>query len=314
MLNTAKNNMDFKNIGKIFEVANKYKPSGEVFPTGFRQFDTAMDKGLREGELVVVSAPTSMGKTSFCQNLTVNFDKIGVPSMWFTYEMNPWYLKEKFLQMGATKEMLGYTPIKYFQRNTFKTEMDFIKYHTKEAIEDYACKVVFIDHLHYLIPLEESKNSSLMIGGVVRELKKMAIEMGVIVFLIAHSKKIYQGEELDLSSIRDSSLISQEADYVFLLERIKEKKDKEFETIKDIFTKKTRIILAKNRRTGNCFSLECMYDNNKFTPYEDFRDISESERIQGEQDTSGEEILSRDVERIFGNGEEGMGLEQRRED
>lgn len=252
----------YKNIDKIFNVADKYKPSGEVFPIGFSQFDSVMDRGVREGELVVISSPTSMGKTTYCQQLTMNFDKIKVPSLWFTYEMNPWYLKEKFVSMGATKELLGYSPIEYF---TIDDQLTFIK-HQIEKAEEYACKIIFIDHLHYLIPLKESMNSSLLIGGVVRELKKTAIKFNVVVFLMAHTKKIYQEEELDLSSIRDSGIISCEADYVFLLERLKEKQNKEFGEVKNIYTNKTRITLAKNRRTGQCISVDCEFQDNKFVP------------------------------------------------
>ena len=260
--------MEQSNIDKIFKVAEKYKPSGDIFPIGFNDFDMSMDNGVRDGELIIISAETANGKTSWAQQLTINLDKVKVPSLWFTYEMNPWYLKEKFAQMGATKELLGYTPIKYFGDNVFKTQIQFVRYHIKEAIERFACKTIFIDHLHYLVPLEESKNSSLMIGGVVRELKKMAVEFNVVIFLLAHTKKIYQGEELDLSSIRDSSLVAQEADYVFLLQRIKEKQDKEFGEVKNVYTNKTKITLAKNRRTGKCFSIECEYINNKFVPYD----------------------------------------------
>jgi hypothetical protein len=178
------------------------------------------------------------------QILTANFDKMGIPSLWFSYECNPWYLKEKFEQMGCDKSLLAYSPVELVA-NT----LDFIDTRIDEAIRHYGCKAVFIDHLHYLIPLDQSINSSLLIGGIVRELKKMAVKKDITIFLIAHTKKIYQDERLDLSSIRDSSLISQEADYVFLIERIK-KNDKIMGASGSEWTNQTKVAIAKNRRTG----------------------------------------------------------------
>jgi hypothetical protein len=116
-----------------------------------------------------------------------------------------------------------------------------------------------IDHLHYLIPLDgNSLNTSFVVGSIVRKLKQLAIAENLIIFLIAHTKKIYQDEELSLSSVRDSSLICQESDYVFLVDREKVKKDAQqlkAEAINPVpyeeeFTNVMVTKLAKNRRTG----------------------------------------------------------------
>ena len=110
-----------------------------------------------------------------------------------------------------------------------------------------------------------------MIGGILRDLKTMAVETGTIIFLIAHTKKIYQDEELDLSSIRDSSLISQEADYVFLIERLKKDKPKVKKKLASVidksgteWTNTAKVTLAKNRRTGIMVYRKFEVVNHKF--------------------------------------------------
>lgn len=261
-----------KTVDKLFEVAKLFKPSTEVFPIGISEFDTAMDGGFRGGELVIISGPTGMGKTLYAQVLTTNLNKVSIPNLWFTYEMSPWYLKEKFVKMGETSKSPIYSPVQLLD-GTIK----FIDQEIKEAIEEYACKVIFIDHLHYLIPLQNVGNSSLMIGGIVRELKKIAIKRDVIIVLIAHTKKIYQDEKLDLSSIRDSSLVSQESDYVFLVERLKrEENTKKLDTkpVDTIWTNNTKIQLAKNRRTGKLFYVIFQYTNNTLIPISNSYDES----------------------------------------
>lgn len=252
-----------KTIELLKEVAERFEPSAEVYPIGIQKFDDAMEGGLRDGDLVVVSGQTGHGKTLYCQVLAVNLSKRTVPSLWFSYEINPYYLYKKFKDIEE-EELLVYSPISLIQNS-----LEFINQEIKEAVEEKACKVVFIDHLHYLIPLQQSLNSSLLIGGIVRELKQIAIKQNIVIFLIAHTKKIYQDESLSLASIRDSSLVSQEADYVFLIERLKkDEKKKEFE--RDYqgteWTKQTKISLAKNRRTGKMLFITCNYQNNTLIP------------------------------------------------
>lgn len=254
-------------VDKLFKIAELYKPSDDVYPLGIIEFDKIMDGGVRDGELIVVSGTTGSGKTLYTQILSTNFHKKGIPSLFFSYEMSPWYLKEKFALMGQDENLLVYAPVELISQ-----KLDFIEKQIIEA-KQKACKIVFIDHLHYLIPLQEIKNSSLFIGGIVRQLKQIAIKHEVIMFLIAHTKKIYAGEELDLSSIRDSSMISQEADYVFLVER--KKKKKTINTENNIsfqveeqteWSNRTKISLAKNRRTGIMRYLEFDYEHNTLTP------------------------------------------------
>jgi len=49
--------------------------------------------------------------------------------------------------MGCDKTLLAYSPIELAN-----SEMKFIEQQIDVAIKEYACKVIFIDHLHYLIP------------------------------------------------------------------------------------------------------------------------------------------------------------------
>ena len=68
-------------IEQLYKVAQKYIPSKDVYPLGYREFDKALDGGLRDGELITISASSGEGKTTFCQNLTVNFHKQSVPTL-----------------------------------------------------------------------------------------------------------------------------------------------------------------------------------------------------------------------------------------
>lgn len=255
-------------IKPLHEVAKDYIPSKDVFPIGYEEFDRAMDGGLREGELITVSGSTGEGKTSICQHFTINFHKQSVPTLWFTYEQDPYYLGENFKRLDMKlPELLVYTPVELASG-----QLDFIEESIKEGVEEKAIKVVIIDHLHYLVPLKASINTSLLIGSIVRELKKIAVKHKVIIFLIAHTRKINVGEELNLSSIRDSQLVVCESDYVFLIERKRKKKTareklaSDFISTGDELLNQSRVSLAKNRRTGKILYLDFNVQDGKFLP------------------------------------------------
>lgn len=255
-------------IQPLYRVAQNFTPSKEVYPMGFKFFDSAIAGGLRDGELITVSASTGEGKSTFMRNLSVNLsEKKSVPSLWFSYEEDPYYLYENFKKLTPNAQsLLVYSPIKLISG-----ELKFIEQEIAEGVKEKAIKVVIIDHLHYLIDLLSTSNSSLAIGAKVRALKQIAMRNKVIIFLIAHTRKINVGDELNLSSIRDSGLVVCESDYVFLVERKRNRKtEKEkamSETISagDEYLNQSRVTLAKNRRTGKICYTDFAVNNGLFT-------------------------------------------------
>ena len=256
---------DFPTILSLREVARNHIPSKDVYPIGWQVFDNVMDGGLRDGELITISGSTGEGKTTISINISNNLSQNNIPSLWFSYEINPYYLLENFKKLNVNPyDLLVYAPIELYER-----DLKFIEQEIKEGVEEKAIKVVFIDHLHYLIDLKSSLNSSLLIGGIVRELKQMAVRNNVIIFLIAHTRKINAGEELNLSSIRDSGMTVCESDYVFLVERKRKARNtrdiisSEYKTNEQGFLNESRITLAKNRRTGKILYKNFNYKDNK---------------------------------------------------
>jgi replicative DNA helicase len=256
-----------KTIYPLPYVAERFKPRGNFIPLGIKVFDDVMDGGLRGGEMVIISGQTGQGKTLYAQTLTAQYEAQRVSTLWFTYEMSPFYLNQKFVNMGVQKDWIDthiYAPIELPSG-----KLDFVETEIKEAITEYDCKIIFIDHLHYLIPLDVQSNTSLFVGSIVRGLKQLAIKYDITICLIAHTKKIYQDEELNLSSIRDSSLIAQEADYVFLVERMKEDKKENKAMYEDgqkhstgtEWLNTTKVHIAKNRRTGKLIYQIFSYEN-----------------------------------------------------
>lgn len=247
----------------IKTAAEKQKSLGGGFSCGFEDINQAT-QGFQGGDLVIVSGETGHGKTTWLQTLTWHFTKQKLPCLWFSYEVNIGHLYEKFKLMGIDNDFLGYCPLK-----NETGSISWIKTKIKEASSRFACKVIFIDHLGFLTPtmLSAKENYAAYITAICREIKTIAIECDVIIFLASHIKKINTGEDPKLSDLKDSSGIAQEADFVFFTARQLVPKSKNQYTENssgDLYTNETKIILAKNRRTGQAKFITCELVNQKF--------------------------------------------------
>jgi len=179
----------------------------------------AFTNGFREGELVVISGPTAEGKTLLAQTIThyiTNRDKPHHP-LWFSFEMPP----KQFLRCFPS------VPFFYMPLELKPYKWEWFVERCQENEVKHAGRVIIIDHLHFLLEFFKSGNPSLEIGRLVRKLKRLAVDNGYVVFLIAHIGKIAEGTKAALRHIRDSSFVSQEADTVLMIQRVLSKKEQE---------------------------------------------------------------------------------------
>lgn len=201
-----------------FNVQSRYFPLLSSFIGGFEG-----------GEMIIVSAFTGHGKTTFCQSLTRDFCEQGHIPLWFSYEVQPYQFLKKF---GNTLPIFT-LPNKIVNKSTF-----WLEERCYEALIKYQSQIVFIDHLHFLVDMVH-RNASLEIGVIVRNIKLLALKHNLVVFLIAHTTKPSgDAKELELGATRDSSFIEQEADTVIYLWR--SKKETDHGTLK----------IAKDRKNG----------------------------------------------------------------
>jgi len=177
--------------------------------------DQAMD-GFRDGELIAISGPTKMGKTLLAQTLTVNMVKQKEFPLFFTFEVPA----RQFLdQIAAGKET---PPMLYMPAKLKAHAMIWVEDRINEAFQKYHTRVVFIDHLHYLVDIARIRQPSLEIGTVIRRLKSIAVQGNYVIFLLCHTKMGKHDGGLSYESIRDSSFISQESDSVIMIKRAPE--------------------------------------------------------------------------------------------
>jgi archaellum biogenesis ATPase FlaH len=262
-LNEIENLIQDDQVVLMKDVAEKQTINAlDFFPISLNSFNEGMNGGVTEGDLVILTGPTGMGKTSLAQTFTVGFNKIGLPQLWFSYEVAMWHLWSKFKSMGVNDDFLAYCPMKMTSGS-----VDWIEGKIKEGILKYKTKIVFIDHLGFLMPRvsgtnkDFSRNYSAYLGDTVRQLKGIAVENNIIIFLLTHVRKT---KELGIDDIADSSKIAQEADFVFMVERLKSNSRALINGSGDVYSDETKIQLVKNRRTGLTKFVKCKMINSTF--------------------------------------------------
>jgi replicative DNA helicase len=240
--------------------------------TGLPVFDDALLGGVRQGDLIVVSGISGHGKTSFAQTLTYNLAHQSVPCLWFSYEVNLSHIQRKFDNMSGDKIAVRTLPI-FAPTKTTSGRVDWIADKIRQGVKEEGIKCVFIDHLDFLVPttVKTSENESLHLKRIVMELKSIAQQEGVCIFLMAHVKKV--SDEPEMSDIANSASIFQNADVVFIVFRIAKEQSKLVESSGDLFTNATKIKMVKNRVTGQSKFIRCEMVNDQLIEIVDIDDI-----------------------------------------
>jgi len=244
-----------KQSESLEEIKKRDGKNIEVFLTKIPTLDKYTG-GFRKGQLIVISAPTGQGKTSFCQTLTEEFYLQGYKCLWFTFEVPLVEFAEKFKEI----------PEFYVPRRLKEASLDWLQLRMREGIAKYGTEIIFIDHLHFLLDfkmLARATNTSTLIGMIMRELKKFAIKYGVTIFLVTHLKKTRIEDDPNIDDLRDSSFIAQESDVVMIMWRDKQKDASEAGGWR--YTNMARLLITKNRRTGRLGGVSLTYNNNKFS-------------------------------------------------
>lgn len=240
----------------------------EAYPLGFSVLDNAMKVkqqmrgGVRDGDLVVVTGISGMGKTTFFANITKNLIGEGFFPLWFSYEVliDNLYAKFKEMGMGGDKNSV------YVPKKNITGAVSWIEEKVEEAQEKHNVKMIFIDHLDFLSPsgVKGSDQRRIVLGDIVQELKDIAVSRKVIIFLIAHTKKV-QGREIEMQDIGESSKVYQIPDFVFSVSRNFEIEVDKYKKV-ILNSNKGTVRILKNRLTGELPFMNFELVNNIIKP------------------------------------------------
>lgn len=209
--------------------------------TGYRDYDE-MTGGFQKGEVIIIAARPSMGKTAFALNIAQNIAVRGGSVLVFSLEMTALSLAERILSSVADIPMwqLRKGAIDKSQREALekaglkmsKTKL-FISpevsptpsaMHAAARLtqQQHGLDLVVIDYLQLINIKTRKENRNNEIGAISREIKSLANDLKCPVILVSQlsrASEMRADKKPVLADLRDSGNIEQDADVVMLLHR-----------------------------------------------------------------------------------------------
>lgn len=242
--------------------------------TGFPTIDSHTG-GFQNSDLIIIAGRPSSGKTAFAVNLARNMGIAGVPVALFELEMSAQQVNERLLsgeaevnslsmktgtltisdsvKLGETSGIIAELPL-YIDDNAELT-IGALWSKTRMMIRKYGIKAIIVDYIQLMKSDVAKQSRSQEVSEITRGLKLIAKSTNIPV--IALSQLSRQNEqradhEPQLSDLRDSGSIEQDADMVMFVHReclygaTAENKDK-------------ASIIVRKQRNGDVGSIKMFY-------------------------------------------------------
>lgn len=210
-------------------------------PSGFADLDR-LTSGWQNGDLIIVAARPSMGKTSLALNIAFHAaHRSQVPVAFFSMEMSKAQLvqrliasegridsdkvrsgrmeQEEWSTFNEVGELLMQTPIIIDDQSSL-TPLE-IRARTRRLKSRHSIGMVVVDYLQ-LAQDPKAKSREQEIGGISRAMKAMAKELNVPVIVLSQLNREVEKRDNKrpiLADLRDSGQIEQDADVVLFIYR-----------------------------------------------------------------------------------------------
>jgi len=234
-------------------------------PSGFTDLDE-MTSGFQPTELVIVAARPSMGKTAFCLNIATQAAVDGYGVAIFSLEMSRESLVQRmlcaearvdsqavrrgmlkdrdFTQLARAAGVLQQCPV--WIDDTPAITLLEMRSKARRLKSESELGMIIVDYLQLMRSPEYADNRVQEVSDISRSLKALARELHVPVIALSQLSRASEQRGGDrrpqLSDLRDSGAIEQDADQVIFIHR-PEYYDREDESKRGI----AEVMLSKNR-------------------------------------------------------------------
>ena len=224
---------------EIIEQYDDPEHQQKFIPTGYEKLDELLGEGLGAGELSIVAARTSEGKTSLALNIALNVAQLNQSVLFVSIEMNHRRLIERSIitTSGIAKTDM---PLSANEQATMETAKRCLSRYPIDIVHDSWLTIaklrgkleerklqretdlLIVDYLQLMHADRESGNRTQDVSFISAGLKQIATDYDVPVLAVAQlsretDKRV--NKEPKLTDLRESGSIEQDADVVLLLQR-----------------------------------------------------------------------------------------------
>lgn len=258
-----------KTVKNMLEATTEYfehyidKTDKDKVNTGYPLIDSML-KGMHPGELIGLAGRPGTGKSVFALNVAIKAAQKQKKVIIFSQEMQSIELIERMTSSQALIEMdnliakkgdetkvldvmnyLSKLPI-YIADTTTLTTMKI----RNECQQISDLKLIIIDYLTLMTPMQREQSKNYEIGQITRELKNLANDLQCPILLLSQLNRVKdETQRPSLNDYRDSGSIEQDINKSIMLWKI------------DAEKKHIGLTINKNRR-GSCGDVELKFDGN----------------------------------------------------
>ncbi|TME62131.1 MAG: replicative DNA helicase [Chloroflexi bacterium] len=206
-------------------------------PSGFKEIDYYTE-GFTTGDLIVVAARPSVGKTSLALGMTFNIARRGHPVLLFSLEMDAKQIVSRFLALNSRMDLLALRTgniidtdaaaalhgLPILIDDTPGISIMELRTKARRASTHEKIEVIVVDYVQLIRTGEDDENRVQEIATITRNLKSLARELGVVVIGLSQLSRAAgdSGGEPKLSTLREGGSLEQDADIVLMLWRDRE--------------------------------------------------------------------------------------------
>jgi replicative DNA helicase len=250
-----------------------------------------MTSGFQPAELIIIGARPSVGKTALALTMAANMSISNtvrkIPTAFFTLEMSDMALAQRLISSEANIDsnkirsrllkasdfhQLMEAAGRIYDAPLYIVDMPNMKLldlraQARRLRAQQKVEIIFIDYLtlissdNYLLARHEQ------IAEISRSLKSLARELDIPIVALSQVRRDAEGKRPNLSDIRESGSIEQDADVVMFLHRDRES-DKKPSDRENAEKANTELIIAK-QRNGPVGTIEIQFlpQFTKFAPF-----------------------------------------------
>ncbi len=229
-------------IGNLEDIWHKDRGRITGVPSGFKEMD-ALTAGFQPGDLIIIAARPSMGKTALALNIAFNAAyRHQFPVAFFSLEMSKEQLvrrllsavgridashlrrafltSEEWQRLQEAAGVLLETPI--FIDDTPAAAILEVRAKARRLKAEQKLELVIVDYLQLMRGRPDAPSREQEVSEISRSLKALAKELQVPVIALSQlSRKVEDRpkKEPQLADLRESGAIEQDADVIFFIYR-----------------------------------------------------------------------------------------------